>query len=365
MSELILTETARPTKRAKRSEPGGLRQNSGQVFLTYPKCPLEPKVIWEQIQEKTQILLYLIAQEPHADGTLHAHCYLKLVHKPNHQNTRFWDIILDGKTYHPNYQGCRSPDKVIKYCAKGGNYVSNISAKVIAELIIKDKKARDVYVEAREKAVDSVEEAMKILEHPKTARDLCLHGSQIEKNLRTINKRKRPATFDLASFDIDLVWDRSKTLILWGGTNFGKTSWAKAALPRNLFVRHVDKLRAYASGEYDGIIFDDMSFKHWPRDAQIHLTDVGDESHINIKHGMAELPAGTPRIITTNLPPDQVVLIDDPAIRRRVQVFHVTKSLVRGAPCSTEQDTPFGTLNFDEMDWDDASMSWVSRSGAG
>ena len=90
-------------------------------------------------------------------------------------------------------------------------------------------------------------------------------------------------------------------------------------------MRHIDALKEYKTGMYEGIVFDDMSFKHWPREAQIHLLDTDNVSQINVKHSIAIIPEGTPRIITTNLLPQEVLSInmmstEECALYRRVQL---------------------------------------------
>lgn len=73
------------------------------------------------------------------------------------------------------------------------------------------------------------------------------------------------------------------------------------------------------------IIFDDMCFTHWPRESVIHLLDIEEETQINVKHGMVVIPAGTIRIITTNLerenlfPPDAAGSIDRRILFVRIQ----------------------------------------------
>lgn len=66
-----------------------------------------------------------------------------------------------------------------------------------------------------------------------------------------------------------------------------------------------------------GIIFDDMNFSHLHREAQLALLDTYEDRQIHIRYTVAEIPAGTPRIITTNLPPGNILALQDEAICRR------------------------------------------------
>jgi len=300
------------------------RLNSQTLFLTYPKCKLQPEEALERLEKIVKLEVYLIAQEQHMDGTMHLHAYLRLDHKMNIKDERKFDLKKDGENYHPNIQSARSPKAVIKYVCKDGKYVTNMSQATIDEAIRNNVKVGDLYKEAMEKAKESFEEGMKVLEHSKTYRDLAVHGEAIERNMRARKKQKTEPKYTLEQFKVNFEWERTRTLVLWGPTNTGKTSLAKALLPNALFVRHIDALKEYKSGHYTGIVFDDMSFKHWPREAQIHLLDTENVSQINVKHSIAIIPEGTPRIITTNMMPAEILSLNvmdasSCALSRRVQ----------------------------------------------
>lgn len=66
-----------------------------------------------------------------------------------------------------------------------------------------------------------------------------------------------------------------------------------------------------------------MSFLHLPREGQIHLVDTADESQVHARYEMVEIPAGTPRIITTNLMPSEIFAWENEAIRRRCTTWCV------------------------------------------
>lgn len=120
---------------------------------------------------------------------------------------------------------------------------------------------------------------------------------------------------------------REYSLIFWGLPGIGKTEFAKACMPGALLVSHVDDLLLYDPNEYSGIIFDDMSFTHMPRSAQIHIVDSDNGRSIHCRYRTAWIPPNTQKIFTTNEHEGRIFDLDDGAIRRRVKVSHLMKNL--------------------------------------
>lgn len=155
-------------------------------------------------------------------------------------------------------------------------------------------------------------------------------------------------TYDLNGFDENLVRDLKEiipnpnpndptdapppgglsfqTLIMWGESGTGKTTLALNLLPKALIVSHMDDLRNLSPKHY-GIIFDDMSFTHIPREAQIHLLDWDLARSIHIRYGCAHIPKHTPKIFTTNVPYG-LIFLDDPAINRRTKIIMINKAFI-------------------------------------
>lgn len=96
------------------------------------------------------------------------------------------------------------------------------------------------------------------------------------------------------------VGEKKRCLVLQGESNLGKTKLAKARFKKPLVVRHMDKLKVFDPLRHDGIIFDDMSFSHYPRECVLALMDMDDDADINVKNSMVTIPAGFPRIFCTN-----------------------------------------------------------------
>lgn len=115
-----------------------------------------------------------------------------------------------------------------------------------------------------------------------------------------------------------------RTIFVYGGTNTGKTQWALHCFNNPLLVRHMDALRGFNKDFHDGIVFDDMSFAHMPREAVIHLCDWDEDSDIHVRYGVARIPAGTRKIFTSNKTFDEAFPPDEHgAIRRRFRIIHV------------------------------------------
>lgn len=175
------------------------------------------------------------------------------------------------------------------YCSKDGSF-SEIG-EVPKEPKEKDETWREVL------ACETYEEAIAMVRE-KRPRDYCLHGEAIERNLKRSKKKAYTAKYALGEFTHEPIV-LSKACLFVGPTLTGKTQFAMAHFKSPLFVRHIDQLKTFGP-ENDGIVFDDMSFKHWPAEAVIHLLDAECPSEINIRYATASIPAGTKKIFTHN-----------------------------------------------------------------
>ena len=134
----------------------------------------------------------------------------------------------------------------------------------------------------------------------------------IDMNIQQVTKK-----YELKDYHLNPL-DLSKTCVLIGPTNIGKTWFALAHFKNPLLVRHLDDLKSLTH-EHDGIVFDDFLALDLSRQCQIHISDMDLPSSINVKHSKVTIPARLPRIFTGN---DHMFIVD-PAIDRRLNKYFV------------------------------------------
>lgn len=176
-----------------------------------------------------------------------------------------------------------------------------------------------------------VERALEALDNGATDRELwkehapvMLRYEKAMKRARVMRASVAPLTErTLEDFVNVPIHDWAKSQVIVGPSGYGKTEYAKALLPKALFVSHMDEL-AGLNEEHEGIIFDDMSFEHLPRTAQIHLVDQDNGRAIHIRYTVANIPAKVKKIFLTNTPN---IFTFDPAINRRVEIHTIHNKL--------------------------------------
>lgn len=124
----------------------------------------------------------------------------------------------------------------------------------------------------------------------------------LEKLSSRINTPLFIPKYALESFSWAPITDWSKSQVFYGLSGIGKSQFALAHFKSPLFVSHMDQLANFEAQRHDGIVFDDMSFLHTPREAQIHIIDIDLPRAIHIRYHCANIPAGVKKIFTTNNP---------------------------------------------------------------
>ena len=114
------------------------------------------------------------------------------------------------------------------------------------------------------------------------------------------------------------ITDWSKTHVVSGEAGIGKTQWALSHFANPLMVSHLDDLQQFDQDVHDGIIFDDLSVAHLPRNSQVHIADMEAPRSIHCRYMCALIPANTKKIFTCNPGFFPFADPDDAAIKRRV-----------------------------------------------
>lgn len=150
------------------------------------------------------------------------------------------------------------------------------------------------------------------------------HGRQLEHWADVMNTQVYVPEFKLSDFKREPITDWSKTIVLWGKSNIGKSCWALAHFKCPLVCSHPDQLRHFDPLVHDGIVFDDIPFPHIPRHAKINYLDQMLPRPIHIRYGIALIPAHTKKIFTTNTNNGEIFgdISGDGALTRRMRVIH-------------------------------------------
>lgn len=279
--------------------------DSQTCFLTYPQCSLTWQDIADHLKTLADIDWARICYEEHATGEPHRHVVCKWTKRVQTRNKRAFDI--QGK--HPNIQSVRSIKKAVAYVSKDGEFFDIGTVPSDGDTDIDWATAASTMSEC-----DYLKLALqKRLPYQYAQRFWqlgCKQTCEIPVSYEPDLTRESEALL--------LTALPEGTTVLVGNTGIGKTSWAKRVCPKPaLWVRHIDVLRSFRPGYHKSIIFDDMSFMHLPREAQIHIVDQSDEAHIHCRYGHAVIPAKTVKIFTANAYP----FTRDPAIERRVNLI--------------------------------------------
>lgn len=292
--------------------------NAKSVFLTYPKAqfPLFEYLAWARTLPNFEYAT--VSSESHEDGSLHRHALIQFSKPMRTRNAK----IFDYKGNHCNIQGARSPAATRQYVQKDGNYLEE------GEFVETKSKAGEKEVVPAEEILDKAEKMTFVQYLAWASEHRVMYAEKIwnaaaKKDISTILDDSDyrydyldPAFYDLM-MDQDIV--PGKTMIMMGASGIGKTVLAKKLIPKPaLFVSHVDQLKNFRVGYHNGIVFDDISFNHTPRENQIAIVDYDNPRAIHCRHTVATIPAGITKIFTCNQAPLDIL---DEAIARRVQVI--------------------------------------------
>lgn len=285
--------------------------DSQHVFLTYAQSALTCQQIYDHLSSIKPLEWAVICQERHKDGNTHQHAIALFIDRLQTRNCRLFDVAGQ----HPNILPVRSIKHAIAYVRKQGEFVNYGAVPAggradIDWVALAEQSSEAEFLLACSRAN---------LQHG-YAKDFwrlgCRQSCEVPETYE--------ADLDRERWDLQLSEPTDGTTVVVGPSGVGKTSWAKRVAKKPaLWVRHLDVLRSFRPRYHKSIIFDDMSFSHLPREAQIHLVDETDEAHIHCRYGHAIIPGGTQKIFTANYYPFTV----DSAIERRVNLINLVDGI--------------------------------------
>lgn len=230
--------------------------------------------------------------------------------------------MLDYQGHHGNIQSARSFRKWVNYCKKDGHFEEHgtftDSRKALEPELVKEKAIElnkvDFLIWA---SVNKVTYAKDIWDGCHKDESITIKDGIILGNLSP----------NFENLTKNVTWDQNRCLVVVGESGIGKTTWAKRIAPKPcLFVSHIDDLKKFQIGYHQSIIFDDVTFTHYPITAQIHLVDIENPRSIHVRYGTAKINAGIPKIFTCNTDP---VDRNNDAIRRRIQYLDCSQSILK------------------------------------
>lgn len=293
--------------------------NCKNVFITYPKCDVQPRELLAFLVGKCSPLYACVARELHEDGTPHLHALL-CCEKPIRTKS---ESFFNYQTFHPNIQAAKNRTATRRYIQKDGNFLEHgdwpeVSSSGPSSSVSED----DVRAKLQLPLVDFLIWAS--VNRVQYAERMWVLSNQPDVNTITA---ETPVSGTLSNEFYKILeqcnWDDDKSLVLVGSSGIGKTTWAKRVVQHNdmvpcLFVTHTDTLKEFRAGYHKSIIFDDVTFTHMPITTQIAIVDMENPRQIHCRHRKADIPAGVFKIFTCNDPP---LDLEHPAIARRTTVI--------------------------------------------
>lgn len=179
------------------------------------------------------------------------------------------------------------------YCSKDGDFIEFGPRPKEPK---KSKPSKDLAF-AKALEADTVQEGLGII-RKESPRDFCLYGNTIENSLKRAKQKPFEPKYQPEDFNIPRL-DLTKTNLITGPSNVGKTQFALSHFKNPLVVSHMDALRKLGP-DNDGIVFDDMAFKHYPVESVIHLLDRDLERQLNVRYTYVTVPANTAKVFTHN-----------------------------------------------------------------
>lgn len=197
-------------------------------------------------------------------------------------------------------QVTKDSDAMVQYCTDERKRFNN---KLWSNGEFQLRSKTDVIDELLERAckLDSYEAAMKLVEEG-NRRYFISQQKQLGAYFKKFFGVRDIVLYNLDQFTVQPIPKdilAEKTIILHGGSAYGKTSFAMAHFEHPAIIK--SKLDyPKINDDTDGIIFDDMNLSNWSTSAVKNITDLSVDSFQDIKYSSILLKKNLPRFICIN-----------------------------------------------------------------
>ncbi|AWY06809.1 MAG: putative viral replication protein [Cressdnaviricota sp.] len=324
----------------------------GYVITIFPELeaelPWDPNTIdWSHIKPAVQYFICQLEETP-STGKLHWQCGIEFKYPVSFKQ------VQECKAWGTN-TGCSKPHierrkgtvkQSSDYCSKDEScvdpdtrfsYGSPVSVSETKDEIFRSA----IYAESYDAAIEIIRD--------RAPRDYVLSRDRIHAGLKEIHQGVRENSYRLFKFSMAFFTTEileKYSVFLHGFSGAGKTAFALAHFERPVLIRHIDDAKRITRGT-DGVVFDDMSFTHWPRVTCIHILDLEHDCPLPTRYATTILPRKLPRIFTSNEPFKDVFNLKGSsgeylpdALLRRSKRYRVLGSLKLGPECYTYRYRP-------------------------
>ena len=327
------------------------------VFLTYAALYADEWIMLEgvvrtlknkyNVRNRT-ITAYVICREIHSNPAdpercHHLHILLKTNQRFETSNGNWWDLPgrLDEhgerRRLHPYIvtpnNAHRDIAKLVMYITKDGYALMNLGRQFPSY----QEEAEQNWGQRINECTSQAEaENMLRTDYPTI---WYKHGPTIITMLANTFGLFEPSIYSIDDFtasDIlaEVVNDR-KSLVMTGASGTGKTELAIVMAPsdKTLLVCTIDDLKNLTP-QHTKIVFDDFNCNttNMTFEEAIHLADLAHSATVRCRYRNVTIPAGMPRVFTTNLPANEIFPTpgndtQKAALERRLHVVEVTENL--------------------------------------
>lgn len=312
-------------------------RSRGYVCTIFPdieqEVPWDPCTIdWGQVRPAIQFFCCQLEESP-TTKRLHWQCSIEFKNPTSFKQVQECQIFRSGcsKPHIERRKGTALQSR--DYCTKDDTCVDTDTRFTYGQLRIVQETKDEIFRAALH--AEDVRSAIEYIRE-RCPRDYVLHKESIDRNLAAcfVTPETNPyRDFKFAVPPIPSNYLETRSIFLYGDSGLGKTAYALSHFKNPTFITHLDDAKKITS-ETDGAVFDDMSFKHWPRTTNIHLLDVEHDCSLPTRYATTLLRRGLPRIFTSNETFENVFNCTGnggaylpEALKRRCKSYHILGSL--------------------------------------